>query len=122
MVYCEFDCSVINLECQTDYGLGFIESHSTHSQTIKPSLLVSSALVFVESVRQSLCSYGSSKSTGTGTIKCQKNEKKKQTETTFSKEGLTVLKSTVATYRLHLDLITLVLVNLPVLHLKRLFD
>lgn len=73
---CEFDCSVINLWNVGVIMVWDLESHSTHSQTIKLSLLVSSALVFVESEKQSLCSYGSS-ITCIGTVKCQKKKERK---------------------------------------------
>ncbi len=71
---CEFDCSVINLWNVRLIMVWDLESHSTHSQTIKLSLLVSSALVLVEGEKQSLCSYGSSIKS-IGTIKCQKKKR-----------------------------------------------
>lgn len=117
---CEFDCSVINLWNVRLIMVWGLESHSTHSQTIKLSLLVSSALVLVESEKQLLCSYGSS-ITCIGTVKCQKNKK----NTTKKKGFIRKVKLHHAVQSLLsfvCALNTLVLVNLPVLHIKRQYN
>lgn len=111
---CEFDCSVISLWNVRLIMIWDLESHSTHSQTMKPSLLVLSALVLEENKEQLLCSYGSSK-TCIGTIKCQKKPKR-------SLDKVHLYCTTQSPVSLILKLNTLVLVNLPVLHTPRLYD